>query len=446
MTDTSVNRPAGEVFPRPRPRPAPAIVAGAAALVLGLAFGRFVTYHHTTAPAVSPVTATGAATAAGADLVASVARLEAIVHRDPSNATAWQSLGTSYIRRAAQGDPSFYDLSERAFDRVDAIAPGQPATLIGRGTLALARHQFAGARAIALRALAADPKSPAALIVETDADVELGHYVDAAADLEALLALRPTLAVYARVSYLRELHGDIDGAITAMREARVAGADAPLDVADVTTYLGDLQLSRGRPDLARGEYARALETAPQHVLASLGWARALAALGHTGEAIASLQRLVTRVPLPAAAELLGDLRTTRGDTAGAADAYGLVRATTKLQQASGVVVDLELARFEADHARDRRGAQYALRLAQAAYRDRPENLYAADALEWARFRAGDIAGARALVDRALRLGTRDAVLHYHAAAVLHASGEQARARTELAAAFARNPWFTYARR
>jgi predicted Zn-dependent protease len=444
-TDTSVSRPAGEAFPRPRPRPAPALFAGALALVLGLALGRFVTYDRGEGAAARPA-ARATTAAAGADLATTVAQLEATTRRDPHDATAWSSLGSAYIRRAAQGDPSFYDLAQRAFDRADALAPQLPATRLGRGALALARHQFSDALAIAQQALRRDAHDPDALVTETDADVELGHYDDAEADLQTLLARKPSLAAFARVSYLRELHGDVGGAVLAMRQARVAGAGTPLDTADVTTFLGDLELNRGRPPAALVEYERALAAVPKHTLATLGRARALAALGRRDEAIAVLSALVDRVPLPAAAELLGDLSVLRGDRAAANDAYGLVRATTKLQQASGVVVDLELARFEADHARDRAAVRRALTLAQAAYRERPDNVYAADALAWASLRAGDAGTARRLIDRSLRLGTRDATLHYHAAAVLHATGDDVRARRELATAFATNPWFTYAQR
>src|SRR3954447_8545842 len=200
-TGPSVTRPAGEVIPRPRLRPAPALFAGALTLVLGLAIGRFVTYDGgTSGRAAAPVAAvpTGGPT----DLATTVASLEATVQRDPSNATAWQSLGSADIRRAAQGDPSFYDLSQRAFDRADALAPNQPATLAGRGALALARHRFADARSIARRLLQRDAHDPDALIVKTDADVELGHYDAAEADLQRLLERKPALAVYARVSYL----------------------------------------------------------------------------------------------------------------------------------------------------------------------------------------------------------------------------------------------------
>jgi predicted Zn-dependent protease len=422
------------------------VLVGIVALAVGLGVGRFVTYDAHTPAVVTerPVPASATGAAAGQDLATTVAALEAQTQRDPTNPTTWDTLASDYVRRAGQtGDPSFYDLAQKAYGRADALAPGLPDTLIGEGLLALSRHQFANALVIAQRVLRVQPQDPDALVVKTDGDVELGHYAAAATDLSTLLAHHPVLAVYARVSYLRELHGDIPGAVAAMQQARIDGASDPLDAADVTDFLGDLNFNSGHAAAALGEYNAALALSPLHVLASVGRARALAALGHTNQAINELNALVNRYPLPQAAELLGDLDTAQGRMADASDAYGLVRVTTRLQQASGVVVDLELARFEADHANGAVGKRYALGLANAAYRERPTNLYAADVLEWARFRAGDIAGARALMGRALRLGTRDAILHYHAAAVLHASGDDATARGQLVFAFHENPWFTW---
>src|SRR4030095_1182106 len=89
----------------------------------------------------------------------------------------------------------------------------------------------------------------------------------------------------------------------------------------------------------------------------------------------------------------------------------------RLNQANGVAVDLELARFEADHARDR-GAdpRRAVAMARRALAERP-TIYASDTLGWALRQAGRPAQALPHARAAVRLGTRDAVLWYHLAAV-----------------------------
>jgi len=95
------------------------------------------------------------------------------------------------------------------------------------------------------------------------------------------------------------------------------------------------------------------------------------------------------------------------------------------------VVDLELALFEADHGDP--GA--ALALAQGAYADRP-TVKAADALAWALLKNGRVADARKRSTEALRLGTRDPVLLYHAGAIAAAAGDRAAAIRDLKSSLA----------
>jgi hypothetical protein len=73
-------------------------------------------------------------------------------------------------------------------------------------------------------------------------------------------------------------------------------------------------------------------------------------------------------------------------------------------------------------------------------------VYTADALAWALARSGDAAGAQPYVARALRLGSADASVHYHAAVVADMVGDASRARTELRFALGRNPFFSFSQR
>ena len=57
----------------------------------------------------------------------------------------------------------------------------------------------------------------------TDALVELGDYPGAVKAAQTMVDLRPDSSSYARVSYLRSLHGDTKGAIEAMIAAAKSG-------------------------------------------------------------------------------------------------------------------------------------------------------------------------------------------------------------------------------
>jgi tetratricopeptide (TPR) repeat protein len=202
--------------------------------------------------------------------------------------------------------------------------------------------------------------------------------------------------------------------------------------------LGNLYGNRG--DLARAEeqYRIALDTRADYPYAQAGLARVLAARGDSAAAIAIYQKLVDRLPLPEFVIALGELHESLGHSAQAAAQYKLAAAMQQLSAAAGVDVDMELALFEADH-----GADPAATLARArsAYGHRP-SIYAADALAWALYRAGQYSEADRYMQEALRLGTRDANLHYHAGMIARARSDSAAARTHLKEALAINPYFS----
>ncbi len=402
------------------------------AIVAGVAIGRFLTYDPAPAPP-PPVEVPGSP--------ARIATLEDRVAIDPDDADAWQELGFAYLAQAFRvGDPSFYGLAEQAFARTDELVPADPRTVLGQGALALALHRFPEALELGRRVSEALPSNADALAVLVDAEVELGRYDDAAGHLQEMLDLRPGLPALARASYLRELYGDLPGAIEAMTRAEAAGGGQPDESARVASLLGGLYFRQGDLDAALGSFDRALAAAPGLVPAEIGRARVLAAGGDEEAAVAALQAVVERFPAPEAVVLLGDLQARLGRRAEAAETYALVRAIAALQADAGQVVDLEMAVFEADQGED---PQRALALARAAHEVRPDNVYVDDALAWALLGSGDAPAAVAPMEEALRLDTDDPLVRYHAAEVFLAVGDTDRARTELAQALDGTAWFSF---
>jgi tetratricopeptide (TPR) repeat protein len=245
---------------------------------------------------------------------------------------------------------------------------------------------------------------------------------------------------------VRELHGDADGAIAAMRQAVEAGAPGSEALLWTQVQLGHLYFNRGDLAMAEQIYADTLQMHPDYAYALAGVARVRVAQGRTGEAISAYQEIVKRLPLPEFVIALGELYETAGKPAEAAKQYDLVRAMQRLNAGAGMDVDLELALFDADHPLDKLGADGAapaatVARARATYARRP-SIHAADALAWALYAAGDYAAARRYSQEALRLGTRDAALHYRAGMIAYASGERAAARQHLEQALAINPYFS----
>lgn len=346
--------------------------------------------------------------------------------------------GDDYLQKAREtGDVSFYSRAERAYRAARRLDPQSSAAATGLGTLALARHDFAGALREGMRAHRLAPDVVRPLGVIADAQVELGRYEDAARTLDAMVGRKPNLASYSRVSYFRELHGDLGSALEAMRFAVSAGGPSPENVAYVRTLLGNLELQLGRLGAARASYREALSEVPGYPAAEAGVARIDAARRRFEPAIARLRGVVERLPLPEYVIALGETELAAGRAAAGRRDLELVRAEQRLLAGAGVNTDVEIALFEADHGSPRR----AVALARRAWAGAP-SVRSADALGWALTRAGDPGAGLRFARRALRLGSRDAMFLFHAGIAASAAGARAEARGHLRAALALNPRFS----
>ncbi|MGB7804094.1 MAG: hypothetical protein WBM72_00685, partial [Actinomycetota bacterium] len=117
--------------------------------------------------------------------------------------------------------------------------------------------------------------------------------------------------------------------------------------------------------------------------------------------------------------------------------YDLVRAEAKLFAANGVDTDLELALFDADH-----GDPHAALSAASAEWQRRQSVHVADALAWALHMNGDDIQAARYAERALTLGTPNALFLFHAGTIQAALGHDDAARSLLHEALDTNPHFS----
>lgn len=397
------------------------------------------------ASAPTPPTSPGELVSGALDGVAArggagaVARLEEASTERPQDADVLAALGVAYqIRWRETGDASYLSRSGAALQAALQERPADAATTLGLGNLALIRHRFRNALALGREARALAPHAARPYGVIGDALLELGRYREAFAAFDRMTALKPSLASYARVAYARELAGDTRGAIAAMELARDASGGQPEPTAWVEVELGKLELGRGRLAVAAGHLRAALAIAPGYVSALEQMARVEAARGNLARATAIAGRAAETVPLPQLVALLGDLLERSGRLAEARRQYATVAAIEKLLVANGVRVDLESAVYRADHAI--RPAE-TVALARKARAGRP-SIYGDDALGWALARAGRCAEGLRWTQRALRLGTRDALLWFHRGYAAGCAGDVAGMRRAYATALSIDPGFS----
>lgn len=356
----------------------------------------------------------------------------------PADPAALTQRGNDELQRAREtANPAHYARAEAAFGQALRRDARSVDATIGMATLALARHDFRAGLRYAQRARRLGPELARSFSVLVDAELELGRYEQAGRSLQQMIDLRPSLASYARVSYFRELHGDLAGATRAMSLAVSAGGGVPENVAYVQTLLGDLEAMRGHIRAARRAYAAALAGVPGYVPALASRAQLDAARGRLGPAIRGYERIVRGRPLPQYVIALGETQQAAGRRADARETFALVDAERRLLAASGVNSDVEIALFEADHGDRNR----AVDLARRAWKAAP-SVRSADAVGWALTRSGRSSDGLAWARRALRLGSRDPLILTRAGLSARAAGRQREARRYLRRALRANPRFS----
>ena len=295
---------------------------------------------------------------------------------------------------------------------------------LGIGALDLARHDFAAALRQGRRAASLDPYDADAYGVIGDALLELGRYDRAFESFQTMVDKRPDLASYARVAYARELLGDVSGAERAMQHGVRCGRDAfGLRVDGVPARRARVRLRRRRLGPRAGTRA-AWTSIPRTSRTWRGSRRWRGRAATTSSRSPGSRRSSRALPVGRVRRWRSrDLYRATGRPALADQQEAVVAAMHDLATANGVNVDLELALFDADHG-DPAGALAAARAEWA----RRQSIHVADAYAWALYANGRYRRASAFAERALALGTRNALFLFHAGMIRLELGDRDAAR------------------
>ena len=371
----------------------------------------------------------------------SIALYRALARRNPFDAKAYVRLGDAYIQKTREtGDVSYLGLAEKALGKSLELAPANGATARHLAHVFAARHEFPEAVAQAAKAVQLAPDDAGAHGVLGDAYLELGMYERAGEAYDTMMRLSADLASYGRSSGLKNARGDARGAIDDLRRA-VAWGEAnrqPREsLAWAQAQLGAEHFAIGEIEAAEAQHLAALRTFPDYHRALAGLAQVRVAQGRGDEGVELYRKALAITPLPEYAVALGDLYTKIGRAAEARKQYQLVEYIGRLNALNKTLYNRELAYFYADHDVE---LETALELARREVALR-QDIYAHDLLAWALHKAGRSREALAPMNDALRLGTRDAKLFFHAGMIHHALGHHARAREYLTRARSINPHF-----
>ena len=311
-------------------------------------------------------------------------------------------------RARRSSDPKLYPAAERAFGASIRLDPRNATAVRGLAALAGSRHRFRDMLPLARRALALEPESAAVHGILGDALLELGRYREAFAEFDRLAALKPSASAYARISYARELRGDLDGALQAM-ELAIDSAAPGEPSALMRTLAGNLLLAERRVREATLRYREALAFLPEYAPALAGLGHVRRASGDVTAAVPLYRRAAAASPAPEYAATLGDLLDRLGRRAAGARAWQRAEALEAQFAANGGDNRLETAEFDLNHDRD---LVDALVRAVAGRAARP-SVEGDHVLAWALYKNGRCTEARLVSLRSFRLGTLDVDGLYH---------------------------------
>jgi len=354
---------------------------------------------------------------------------EARIEQFPSDPDGYNQLAAAFMQKGREtGDFGYNARAEAALDQSLKLAPGNRETQTLHATLLLTYHRFREALDEAKRMQSAGPATPELYGIMTDALVELGDYSEAIKAAQQMMNMRPDAAAYARVSYLRALHGDLEGAIEAMRVAvKATNPNHPENASWYRVHLGVELMNAGKREEAEREFDIALKMFPGYHLALAAKGRARAAAGDFDGAVDFYRQAQERVPLPDYAIALGDLYTRLGRPNEAKQQQQLVEFIERDNASSAALYSRQLALFWADHDTRLDAALEIMKREHAAR----EDVLTYDALAWCLFKKGLLTEAAEAIKQAKRLGTRDARMLYHAGMIYEALGDHHRAAEEL---------------
>ena len=197
----------------------------------------------------------------------------------------------------------YYPAAVQMIDGVLADNPKKKDDLFraytSKAVILLSLHKFAEAKEMGEKAMAINSHNSRVFGILTDANVELGNYKEAVVMADSMNAIRPDLRSYSRISYLREIYGDVEGAKEAMQMAVKAGSPGHEETSWAQVTLGNLYENYGDLKSAEELYRLALYERQNYPFAIQGLASVKLKQNQPDSAMAMLEKAIKLRPEPA---------------------------------------------------------------------------------------------------------------------------------------------------
>lgn len=381
-----------------------------------------------------------------------IKNLQSRVKLYPDDYAAFDGLGAAYLQKGREtGDSADYELAKTAFGKSLDLLSNDPAAASAMTHMAvtyMAEHQFDDALAWAQNAIALGSGDPTPWAIAGDALADMGNYA-AAAEAYAKLqsaddsrgeALAISYQRESRMSYLRFIAGDTQGAIGLMTSALRTSIETHMPAENIAWsqyQLGDEFFQLGDIATAEKNYLAAVDEYPGYYRALAGLAKVRIAQGRYSDAAELLTKALAVVPYPEYAAALGDVYRKMGQNEEAKKQYDLVEFIGHLSEINQQIHNRDLALFYADHELN---LEQSLVLARTELEVR-RDVYTWDVLAWSLLKNDKLQESADAIEHALARGTQDATLYFHAGMIYERLGESDKAKGYLERALALNPHF-----
>jgi tetratricopeptide (TPR) repeat protein len=338
------------------------------------------------------------------------------IEKNPKSSTAYNTLALALSMRAREtGDPLYYKLAEEQIVKALEVEPGNLESQRTEIWLSLGRHDFAKALDLATSLNKKVPDDLMTYAFLVDANVELGNYDDAEKASDFLLNLRPgTIPGLTRAAYLRELFGDIEGALDFMSKAfQRTSPNETEDLAWILAHVSHLQLLLNNIPAAEQAAQEALRLFPDYHYALSSLAKVRTQQGQLEEAAKLYARRYEKSPHP---ENLYDWAKALNDAGHVEQAQALFAKFEPASRAEMIGTDnssKELIFYYTDIAKEPTKALEVARH-EASWR---HDVFTLDALAWALYSNGQYSEANREIQRAIDVGVREPQLLQHAAKI-----------------------------
>ncbi len=366
------------------------------------------------------------------------------IQKDPADIKSLMALTALYIQEGRiTGNLNYYN--DAALKCINAVLEKDIKNfeaLTFKSTVLLSQHHFKEGLAIAEQAQTLYPINAYVYGLIIDGNVELGNYKTALDAADKMVSIRPDNRSYSRIAYLREIHGDIPGAIEAMKLAVDAGAVGDENTEWCRVQLGKLNEKLGKMAEAKMQYTIASNNRQNYPYALAGLARIATAEKDYGTALSLYFQADSLIPDHTFKEGIAEVYSLTGKSEKAAmiareilDNMKKLSSNGKKDKSAGQNEDHEMAHAYMGVGNFDKALEYALK----EYNLRPANIEVNETVAIVYYKKGEYAKALPYIEAALKTNCKNPELLCHAGLIYAKTENKAKAKIFLQEALKNNP-------